>query len=265
MSSDLDQLQGTWHVMSIEMDGTRVPSSAIGESQIVVAGNQFTSLAMGATYEGTLELQEKARPKSLDLLFTAGPERGNRNPGIYKLEGTRWTICLATRGTNRPKVFSSKSGTGVALQTLSRTKTRRRTASSTKRAQEEPPTDAPPTGETTVLEGEWDMVSGIFSGAALDTQMVTWCRRVTRGDVTTVLAGPQVILKATFTIGPPNRLREIDYLNLAGPNKSKAQAGIFELTHDTLQICMAAPGKPRPAQFASGRGDGRSFTIWRKK
>ena len=92
---------------------------------------------------------------------------------------------------------------------------------------------------------EWDMVSGIFSGAALDTQMVTWCRRVTRGDVTTVLAGPQVILKATFTIGPPNRLREIDYLNLAGPNKSKAQAGIFELTHDTLQICMAAPASQR--------------------
>jgi uncharacterized protein (TIGR03067 family) len=265
MPSDLDRLQGTWYVTSIETDGTRLPASAIGESQIVVTGTRFTSLAMGATYAGTLELQQGSRPKGLDLLFTAGPEQGNRNRGIYKLEGARWTICLATRGTNRPTTFTSKSGTGVALQTLSRAKARRRPVSSASRTRKEPPTDIPQARETTVLEGEWEMVAGTFNGAAMDAGMVKWCRRVTRGDITTVLAGPQVMLKAKFTLGPPNRSHEIDYLNLIGTAKDKVQAGIFELTDDTVQICMAAPGKPRPAEFTSGRGDGRSFTVWRRK
>jgi uncharacterized protein (TIGR03067 family) len=73
------------------------------------------------------------------------------------------------------------------------------------------------------------------------------------------------MLKARFTIDPAKSPREIDYVNLAGSHRAKAQAGIFELARDTLQICMAAPGAARPADFASNRGDGRSYTVWRKE
>jgi uncharacterized protein (TIGR03067 family) len=109
------------------------------------------------------------------------------------------------------------------------------------------------------------MVSAVFDGSPLDEAMVKWCRRVTRGDVTTVLAGPQVMLKMTFTIGPPGHSNEIDYLNVAGPNKGKSQVGVFALENGELQICMAAPGRARPAEFASTPGDGRSLTVWRKE
>jgi uncharacterized protein (TIGR03067 family) len=54
-------------------------------------------------------------------------------------------------------------------------------------------------------------------------------------------------------------------VNLEGPHKGESQAGIFALKDDTLQICMAAPGTPRPADLASRAGDGRSFTVWRKR
>jgi uncharacterized protein (TIGR03067 family) len=107
------------------------------------------------------------------------------------------------------------------------------------------------------------MVSAVFDGVPMDPSMVAWCRRETRGDVTTVLAGPQVMLKATFVLDEPNGA--IDYVNLAGSSKGKKQAGIFDLQGDTLRICMAAPGKPRPTEFASSKKDGRSFTVWRKK
>lgn len=36
----------------------------------------------------------------------------------------------------------------------------------------------------------------------------------------------------------------------AGTNAGKSQAGIAELNGDTLKICMAALGKPRPADFS---------------
>ena len=38
---------------------------------------------------------------------------------------------------------------------------------------------------------------------------------------------------------------------------------ILDLSGDTLRICMAAPGKPRPTDFFSKAGDGRSYTTWR--
>jgi uncharacterized protein (TIGR03067 family) len=108
------------------------------------------------------------------------------------------------------------------------------------------------------------MVSGVFDGKPLAANMVAWTTRITRGDVTAVLAGPQTMLRATFTIDERKRPHAIDYVNLEGPHTRKAQAGIFDQQGDALQICMAPPGKPRPTDFASKPGDGRSFTTWRR-
>ena len=107
------------------------------------------------------------------------------------------------------------------------------------------------------------MVSGVFGGAAMDAGMVAWCRRITRGNVTSVAAGPQVILKARFTLDRSVWPHAVDYVNLEGAQTGKAQAGIFEVTDGTLTVCMAAPGKPRPQDFTSMSGDGRSLTTWR--
>ena len=56
----------------------------------------------------------------------------------------------------------------------------------------------------------------------------------------------------------------IDYVNLHGGVKGKAQAGIYELAGDSLKICMAAPGQPRPKTFESHPKDGGSYTRWRR-
>jgi uncharacterized protein (TIGR03067 family) len=71
------------------------------------------------------------------------------------------------------------------------------------------------------------------------TVTAKWCQRITRGDVTTVLAGPQVMLKARFTLDASRTPKAIDYVNLEGPQARKPQAGIFELKGDSLRICMS--------------------------
>lgn len=255
--TDLDKLQGTWRVTSLEVDGQAMAPSALGDARIVITRNRFVSLGMGGTYEGTVEIDATRSPRTFDLVFTAGHAIGTRNLGIYKLERDRWTICLATRGTTRPKEFATRAGTGLALETLRRERTR-----PTRPRPPEP--DSPRrAGAATPLEGEWTMVSAVFSGKPMDASMVAWCRRITQGDVTTVVAGPQTMVKARFTIDASQSPSAIDYVNLSGANKGKSQAGIFELKGPTLRICMAEPGKPRPAEFASNPGDGRSLTTWR--
>ncbi len=117
MGQDLDGLQGTWNIVSLEMDGRKM---AGGGAQIVVHGKRFTTIAMGAAYEGTVVVHEASKPKSFDLHFEEGPEKGNTSLGIYELDGDTWKICLTTRGNERPKEFAAPPGTGIALETLQR-------------------------------------------------------------------------------------------------------------------------------------------------
>jgi uncharacterized protein (TIGR03067 family) len=269
MADDLEKLQGNWHVTTLELDGRDMPAEPFEGAMIVIENNNFTSLNMGGTYEGTVELDQTTEPKSFDMLFRGGHAAGTRNLGIYKLNRERWTICVATRGDARPKRFATKPDTGVALETLERSPARKSTRGKS-RAQakpvatpvEMPSIAAPQPGEVTPLEGDWAMVSAVFNGVPMATEMVKWAKRMTRGNITSVVAGPQTMLKATFTIDESKTPHTIDYMNIEGPNRGKSQAGVFELEGDTLRICMSGPGNARPRNFSSKSGDGRSFTTW---
>ena len=271
MPTDLDKLQGTWNVISLEADGQMMPATVFNGAKIVIKGTKFKSIGMGATYEGAVELDSSTKPKAFDLLFTAGHARGDRNLGIYKLVGDRWTICLATRGNERPGKFAATPGTGFALETLERSavvgetaKEKSRRASATSDSVAAIQHDTAALGPATELEGEWVMVSAVFNGVAMDQSMVKWCKRITRGNVTRVVAGPQVFLNASFTLDGSIRPHAIDYVNLEGASKGKSQSGIFELNDHALKICMSGPGQPRPADFSSKPGDDRSYTTWRR-
>ena len=261
--TDLDRLQGTWRITALELDGAAM-RDGVGDATITVHGTEFTSHGMGEPYAGSITLMPGERPKAFDLAFTAGPPQGLTNRGIYKLDGDTWTICLATRADARPRRFATRADSGIALETLQRdTGTRR--ASRTPASEINPA--ASPTvssGAPTEIEGEWPMVSAVLDGKALAPEMVKWCKRVTRGNVTQILAGSQSMLDAEFTLDASQTPSHIDYVNRSGKNKGKAQAGIYELSGDALRICTAAPGGTRPAEFASTKGDGRSYTVWRR-
>jgi uncharacterized protein (TIGR03067 family) len=108
------------------------------------------------------------------------------------------------------------------------------------------------------------MVSGVMDGVPMDNSMLQWVKRITHGNESAVVAGPQTMLKVEFTNDPSKSPKTIDYMNLFGANKGKSQLGIYEFEGEILKFCVAPPGKPRPAEFSSTRGDGRSFTTWKK-
>jgi uncharacterized protein (TIGR03067 family) len=268
MPTDLEKLQGTWNVIELESDRQKMPHTTFSDAAIVVRNNAFKSTGMGAVYEGTLTLDPSQKPKAFDFLFTAGHAKGQINLGIYELDGDTWTICIATRGDKRPSEFGTKPNSGIVLETLKRAGVVRKPSKRKPKAA----TDLTTTGavqqvvasldSVTELEGEWAMTSAIFDGTLMDQNMVKWCKRLTRGNVTKVIVGPQVFLHARFTLDHSAQPTLIDYLNLEGVTKGKAQAGIYELNGDTLKICMAPPDQERPANFSSQPGDNRSYTTW---
>jgi uncharacterized protein (TIGR03067 family) len=116
MTADLEKLQGTWRIASLEIDGNSMPASG----SITIEGDRFTTSAMGAEYSGTIQIDASKRPKRFDLVFATGPHVGSRSLGIYQLDGDSWRICLGFAGYPRPTSFATAPASGHALETLVR-------------------------------------------------------------------------------------------------------------------------------------------------
>jgi uncharacterized protein (TIGR03067 family) len=263
MDEDLNLLQGAWIVTALEMDGQKMPATMLNNARIVIKRDRFTSTGMGAVYEGKVKLETSASPRQIDMEFDVGPENGNTNLGIYKLNRDTLKICLATRGAIRPAKFASPPGAGFAMETLKRDNAPETTKIKTRVSNAKVPASQN-SGSATELEGEWQMISGVFDGKPMDESHVQWVKRVTRGRETTVLAGPNVMMKAEFAIDSSRSPKTIDYLNTGGPNKGKIQLGIYKFAGDLLKIYMAAPGDLRPGQFDAAPGAPGTLTVWKR-
>ncbi|MBI1787478.1 MAG: TIGR03067 domain-containing protein [Acidobacteria bacterium] len=261
MKEDLERLQGVWNIVSLEMEGQAVAAGMLTGARIEIQGARFTSTGMGGEYEGTIEIEASKNPRTFNLNFTKGPEKGNTSLGIYQLEEDTWRICLTTRGADRPKKFASEPGAGHALEVLKRASAAGQSAA-TGAAAPEFDLDKLHFEPAAELEGEWSMVSGVLDGQPLDKRFAATGRRVVEGNELTVLFGPQVYSKAKFTVDRSKTPRAIDYYNTQGGNAGKTQYGIYELIGKTLQLCLAAPGQERPEDFTSAPGSARTLTVW---
>jgi uncharacterized protein (TIGR03067 family) len=250
MQAELDKLQGTWNVVALEIGGAKMAENVLKGSKIIVKGDTFVTLSMGAAYKGSIKVDVAAMPKTLDLIFTEGPEKGNTNGAIYELDGDTWKICLNVSGKDRPKEFATKAGSGHALETLKRDAGGKEQEAAKK--------------ELALLEGEWSMVSGEIAGQPLPDSYLKGSKRIVKGNETTVTIGGQLFFKATTAIDPSKQPKTIDYTMTDGPTKGKTQYGIYELTGDTVRFCFSAPGKERPTDYTTKAGDDRTSSVWKK-
>jgi uncharacterized protein (TIGR03067 family) len=65
-------------------------------------------------------LDPTTKPKSIDAKATAGPYKDKTLLGIYRLRGDEFTVCFAAPGKERPKNFTTKSGTGTFVHVWKR-------------------------------------------------------------------------------------------------------------------------------------------------
>ena len=187
MNPDMKKLQGIWSIVSLEMEGNAVAAAALSGARIVIQGNRFTSTGMGATYEGTMEVDTTRSPKTLDMKFTTGPETGNTNLAIYEVDQYAWRLCLNTRGTDRPTKFASEPGSGIVLEILKRDS--RATGQPAEKAAQTWNLENIRFEPAPELTGQWSMVSGILDGQPLDKNFVNSGRRLVEGSEMTPALG----------------------------------------------------------------------------
>lgn len=116
----LRALEGTWAFAHLEIDGQLIPSDTLTASRILIDGDRFRTESPEATYEGIFNINVETDPHEIDIDFVAGPEAGNRNFGIFRLDGDGLELCLDMNGQTRPKKFRSTGSAGRAFERLTR-------------------------------------------------------------------------------------------------------------------------------------------------
>ena len=270
----LRALEGSWSFARLEIEGRAMPAQMLGASRVLIDGDRFRTESPEATYEGIFNLNVEAEPHEIDIEFVAGPEAGNWNYGIFRLEGDRLVLCLDLHGKPRPKKFGTAPGSGHACETLQRSSPARPVDVTGGTAATPPP--APPAPSSagfefvdsptlTKLQGKWSAVKIIRDGQALPSLMLFAGRRVAvKNEVKITFAG-QTMIDALVRIDERPDPMHVDYFNVGGQCKGTIQHGLLQWSGDEACFCMAAPGQPRPGDFTSVPGSQRTFSQWRRK
>ena len=270
----LRALEGTWTFSRLEVDGDAVPAAALRSSRILIDGDRFRTESPEATYEGTFIIDVEAEPHRIDIDFVAGPEAGRANHGIFRLDGEQLEICLDVNGGPAPGAFRTARGSGHAWETLRRASAGRPdgvhggTAPPPTAAKPAPP-DATafayvPCETLRKLEGQWSAEQVVLNGQELPAMMRKVGRRTATGNAVTIAFGGRVVLDVLVRVDESASPVAIDYLHRSGELAGSTQLGIFEWRGEVAWFCMAPPGQPRPAEFSSGPGSGRTLSGWRR-
>jgi uncharacterized protein (TIGR03067 family) len=114
-------LDGSWEFVSGIRDGK--PDQPPGKAVLIFKGNELAvKLGDKEMEKATIKADPTRTPRTLDIVPSMGPEKGNAALAIYEVKGDELRICVARPGKERPTEFSAKEGSGHSLITLKRVK-----------------------------------------------------------------------------------------------------------------------------------------------
>jgi RNA polymerase sigma factor (sigma-70 family) len=113
---DRDALQGTWTVVSAQVNGQAInpnEEAAIKGKPVVFKGDKLI-----ARHEGDYKLDETKTPRELDMIPSEGPpgEKGQTFRCIYELKGDDLKLTFNGPNQPRPKAFDEEGAMALVLR-----------------------------------------------------------------------------------------------------------------------------------------------------
>lgn len=124
---ELKRLQGTWVLVSGEMEGKKVAAEAIEASRMTYSGDTITLNTPHQSKQPITSkvkrLDPKKAPREMEWVRSAGPGAGRTMQAIYEFDGMdTYKICFDPAGKGRPKEFATTSGGCKILHVWKRAK-----------------------------------------------------------------------------------------------------------------------------------------------
>jgi uncharacterized protein (TIGR03067 family) len=111
---DRAAMQGDWACEKLTRDGMAVPDDDAQSLFRTVKGDKYVvSRFRTKAGSGSFTLDATKTPREIDLV-PDGPKKVVIK-GIYKIEKGEVTMCYSVPGSERPKAFESKEGSGVTI------------------------------------------------------------------------------------------------------------------------------------------------------
>lgn len=106
------ELEGIWNLVYFERDGKEVKLQS--ETQSIFTGDKFVVKRGDEVIAGgTFKLDPSKKPKTLDVTYSEGPDKGKSFKSIYQLEGDILKFCRAgSPDQGRPTDFRTKPDNG---------------------------------------------------------------------------------------------------------------------------------------------------------
>ena len=249
VARELARFQGVWRMTSASSDGQAVPDAQVKKVTVTYNGSKHT-VRIGdqvVAHDVGFEVDPSAEPKAVTDTVLEGPEAGMVIRGIYKLEGDTLVSCVAGPNQDRPKAFDASAGTGRSLRTFRR----------------EPPPDPAVAAEQARLQGTWSVASMELDGLPTPADSLAGSRLVFDGRKFTAEAGGGAV-HGTYKLDLAKSPRAIDVAFTDGPDAGRSALGVYEVDGNSVRICLAPAGKPRPLGFVSRPGTGHTLEVLKR-
>src|SRR5262249_9960773 len=113
---DLERLQGTWTLVSLESEGEASSPEQIEGFTATYEGDSLTLKAKETVRRrGIVTLNPSRTPKAINTWDQNGPYEDQTVAGIYDSEGDTLKLCFSRPGEARPTEFSTKKGPGYLM------------------------------------------------------------------------------------------------------------------------------------------------------
>jgi uncharacterized protein (TIGR03067 family) len=124
IKKDRKQIEGTWRVIELVIDGNKSAEEDARKLTVVNAadGTWILRAEDREINKGTSTLDATKKPKTIDFTVTEGDGKGNLHLGIYEIGKKTRKLCFASPGKERPTAFSSTSGSEHTLVIFERKK-----------------------------------------------------------------------------------------------------------------------------------------------
>ena len=117
VQKEMAVLQGTWKITTAEQDGQA--DKSLKDATVTIGGDYFTTrVGDKPLRHGTLRLDPTKKPKTIDLIYADGPQKGKTSQGIYNLHRDSWILFFSIPGKDRPAKFDRRVTIGQMFMVL---------------------------------------------------------------------------------------------------------------------------------------------------